>query len=98
MCIRQRAAICSAKTVYEQIISRGLLGPPAVGVPSLLAGRSAASVGEQGYDERRDFSMQGVMVRLFVMMHQHESAVAKARALWNEPGALRHSAARKTAS
>lgn len=83
-----RGNLLVAKTVYEQIISRGLLGPPAVGVPSLLAARSAASVGEHGYDEQRDFSMQGVMVRLFVMMHQHESAIAKARALWNEPGAL----------
>ena len=40
------------------------------------------------YDEQRDYAMQGVMVRLFVMMHQYESAVQKARFLEQAPGAL----------
>ena len=76
-----------AQTVYDEILRRGLIGDSPSGgkdmdVAKLI--RSQAS----SYDEERDYAMQGVMVRLFVMMHQYDSAVEKARFLDQAPGAL----------
>lgn len=84
----QRGNLLVAKTVYDEIVARGLLGPPSVGSTTVFSAAWPAIDGSAPYDEQRDYSMQGVMVRLFVMMHQYESAVEKARTLWNEPGAL----------
>lgn len=84
----QRGNLFVAQTVYDEIVARGLLGPPSAGSITAFSGGSPASDGHAPYDEQRDFPMQGILVRLFVMMHQYDSAVEKARALSHEPGAL----------
>lgn len=84
----KRGNLLIAKTVYDEIVARGLLGPPSVASTAVFSGASQTIDGSAPYDEQRDYPMQGVMVRLFVMMHQYESAVEKARILWNKPGAL----------
>lgn len=84
----RRGNVLVANTVYDEIVARGLLGPPSVGSTAVFSLGSQAIGGSAPYDEQRDYPMQGVLVRLFVMMHQYESAVEKARFLQNEPGAL----------
>lgn len=84
----KRGNLLVAKTVYDEIVTRGLLGPTSVGSTTVFSGGSPAIDGNGLYDEQHDYAMQGVLVRLFVMMHQYESAVEKARTLWNAPDAL----------
>lgn len=84
----QRGNLLVAKTVFNEIVARSLLGPPSVGSTTVFSTASPAIGGSAPYDEQRDYPMQGIMVRLFVMVHQYESAVKKARTLWNEPGAI----------
>jgi tetratricopeptide (TPR) repeat protein len=77
-----------AQAVYEKIVERRLVGGEAAditGGPALMAPLSSP---KETYDEQRDYAMQGVMVRLFVMMHQYESALDKATALYQSPGAM----------
>jgi hypothetical protein len=84
----KRGNLLVAQAVYDEIITRRLIGAEAADMMAARATWAVQSAQEDVYDERRDYPMQGVMVRLFVMMHQYESALEKARALYQAPGAV----------
>lgn len=83
----KRGNLLLAQAVYTEIVKRDLIGAGTSGADAVQTVLN--NPGTKGtYDERRDYAMQGVMVQLFVMMHQYESALAKAHALYQAPGAF----------
>jgi tetratricopeptide (TPR) repeat protein len=84
----KRGNLLIARAVYEKIVERRLVGGEAANVMDSPVILTAQSSSKEAYDEQRDYAMQGVMVRLFVMMHQYESALQKATALHHSPGAM----------
>lgn len=55
----KRGNLLVANRVYDEIIARGLLGPPAAGTTTELSETAFTTDSHSGYDERRDYSMQG---------------------------------------
>ncbi|MEX5219619.1 MAG: hypothetical protein NW701_17450 [Nitrospira sp.] len=84
----KRGNLLVAQAVYDEIVRRRLIGHEPGGLNALRPVTANLPKATEVYDEQRDYAMQGVMVRLFVMMHQYESALEKARALNQAPGAF----------
>jgi hypothetical protein len=84
----KRGNLLVAQTVYDEIVRRRIVGSETAGIGDVRSAMLNNSETKETYDEERDYAMQGVMVRLFVMMHQYESALKKARALNQAPGAF----------
>jgi tetratricopeptide (TPR) repeat protein len=84
----KRGNLLVAQAVYDEIVKHRIIGSEESGSNAVQATMLNNPETKEAYDERRDYAMQGVMVRLFVMMHQYESALEKARALHQTPGAL----------
>ncbi|WP_447603340.1 hypothetical protein [Nitrospira sp. Nam80] len=77
-----------AQTVYDEIVRRRIIGSETAWLGDVRSAMLNNPETKETYDEERDYAMQGAMVRLFVMMHQYESALEKARALNQAPGAF----------
>jgi tetratricopeptide (TPR) repeat protein len=84
----KRGNLLVAQTVYDEIVRRRIIGSETAGLGDVRSAMLDNPETKETYDEERDYAMQGVMVRLFVMMHQYESALEKARALNQAPGAF----------
>lgn len=83
----KRGNLILAETVFDVILHQNLVGcRPAVS--RFPRGPQPFSSGESSYYEETDFGMQSILVELFTMMHQNESAIRKAKYLVETPGAL----------
>jgi len=76
--------LLAARTVFDAIVRRGVLGPPGTGA----AFDSAAAGGGPAYADDDDGQMQGILLQLFAMMHQYQPALEKAQRLAAGPGGL----------
>ncbi len=84
----KRGNLLLAQAVYTEIVKRNLIRAETSSADAVQTAMLNNPGIKESYDERRDYAMQGVMVRLFVMMHQYESALEKAHALYQAPGAF----------
>jgi tetratricopeptide (TPR) repeat protein len=84
----KRGNLLVAQAVYDEIVKHRAIGSEEPGPNAVQPAMLNNPETKEAYDERRDYAMQGVMVRLFVMMHQYKSALEKARALHQAPGAF----------
>jgi tetratricopeptide (TPR) repeat protein len=82
----QRGNLVLARGVFEAILRGGLIKAEPASTTFRHGERSGP--GQTPYDEHSDFPLQGLLVNLYVMMHQNEQALEKARYVAATPGAM----------
>jgi len=82
----QQGNLVLARAAFDVILRDRLIKSAPVSTAFSRGGHAAP--GPVPYDERTDFPLQGLLVNLYVMMHQDEEALEKARYVAGAPGGM----------